>query len=263
MSRNGRNILSLQPISKSGRLYLPGSTSKVARNSAILQLNNSVGIYARDVPVSFPIEGRPGEAKCASSTLGHPGITFSVPGSSRVKAIKRSLRFARAYLRQLIAVALKEEEFRIFRKGTRLSYTQRKVGDSGLTWYLVSGDRIIPSFARWCVTHYQRTLGLDPRSPELVIKYPTLDFLKNYSSDSVSYSLGTRTRQSPPSMPPKGDQVEPDVDETKSHHGDAGLPGMASLETEAQYVTELPEPVRAQLREEYSRRSFGTIAFGY
>jgi len=261
VSRGGRNILSLQPISKPGRLYLPDSTSKVARNTAIYELNNSVGIYARDVPVSSP-EGGPG-AKCASSTLGHPGITFSVPGGSRVKAIKRSLRFARAYLRQLIAVALKEEEFRIFRKGTRLSYTQRKLGTTGLSWYLISGDRIIPSFARWCVTHYQRTLGLDPRSPELVIKFPTLDFLKNYSSDSVSYSLGQGTCHKSPSMPPKGDQGNPDIGEAKSHHGGVGETDVASLEQGARTVSELPEPVRAQLREEYSRLAFGQIAFGY
>jgi len=211
--------------------------------------------------VSFP-EGRPGGPKCASSTLGSPGIAFSVPGSSRVKAIKKSLRFARAYLRQLIAVALKEEEFRIFRKGTRLSYTQRKSATSGLTWYLISGDRIVPTFARWCVTHYQRTLGLDPRPPELVIKYPTLDFLKNYSSDSVSYSLGQGVCH-PPSMPPKGVQAKPEMDEIKSHLGGAGLPGVASLVPEARPVDELPEPVRAQLREEYSRHTFGMIAFGY
>jgi hypothetical protein len=216
--------------------------------------------------VSSPDWGTPGAARCASSTLGYPGVSFSVPGASRVRAIKRSRRFALAYLRQLLAVALKEEEFRIFRKGTRLSRVPQRKCSPGLSWYMISGNRVNLLFARWCVTHYQRTLGLDPRNPDWVIKLPTLDFLRNYSSSSAGYNIlqGTGASQTPPSMPPKGDQVKPGNDEVKLHHGGTGSSGVTSLElSESQYVTDLPQPVRAQLEREYSYRTFGPIAFGY
>lgn len=179
-----RNILSLRTISRPGKIILPSSLEPKARGEGCLQLNYSVGILPQAVPVKILPKGdsSPG---CATSPDRTGIVSFTVPGSSRVRAVKRTRAFAFAFLRQTLAVALTEEEFRLYRKGTRLSRC-KSIGPPGKSWYLISG-RLNLGFGRWCVTHWQRTLGLDPRPPELVIKYPTWEFLLNYSDDHADY----------------------------------------------------------------------------
>jgi len=185
-----RNILSLTPISVRGRLDLPVSTSKVDRDRATSHLVRAIGIRATPMPVDPPTPGNL--------------VTFEVPGSSRVKGAMRSKSFAYGYLRQTLAVALTESEQRDLRAGTRLSHTGVRIKGTGLAWYLISGRRLNLRFARWCVTHWQRTFGLDPRPPRLVIKLPTLDFLECYAlgTSFLNYSgrnvVGNRRRQVKP-----------------------------------------------------------------
>jgi len=102
----------------------------------------------------------------------------------------RTASFAYSFLRQSLAVALTESEQRNFRAGTRLSHTGVRVQKSGLAWYLISGRRLNLRFARWCVTHWQRTFGLDPRPPKLIVKLPTVDFLEHYAlgTSCLNYS---------------------------------------------------------------------------
>jgi len=181
-----RNILSLTPISVRGRLDLPISTSKVDRDWATSRLVRSIGIRATPMPVGPPTPGNL--------------VTFSRPGSSRTKGVMRSVSFAYSFLRQSLAVALTESEQRNFRAGTRLSHTGVRVKGSSLAWYLVSGRRLNLRFARWCVSHWQRTFGLDPRPPRLIVELPTLDFLEDYAlgTSVLNYSgrnaVGNRRR---------------------------------------------------------------------
>lgn len=259
----------MQPIRQPGRIILPRSTLKVDRDSGCIQLNHSVGVYPRDYPVVLPSQTAPGTG-CTSSAFGIGPSRFVVPGQSRVRAIMRSRRFANAYLRQTYAVALKVEEFRIFRKGTRLTRVPQEMTDPGLSWYVISGSRINLAFARWCVTHYQRTLGFDPRPPMLVIKYPTLEFLVNYSQDNQDYKghylLKGESGNHNPVHHPKGGgstMLQLDCKVDNPLHGGAGQSSTTSLAERAPLWSELDETVQERLRLRNPDNSFGIITWGF
>jgi len=177
-----RNLLSLAPISVRGRFDLPISTRRVDRDRASICLVRDIGIRETLVPIGKP-------------TQEHP-VVFSKPGSSVVKRVCRTRGFAYAFLRQTLAVALETREFEQFRKGTRLSRV-RQIPYSGLSWYMISGKRLNLSLARWSVSHWQRTFGLDPRPPREIVQLPTYDFLANYSLKNLSYSDGDRNDPNP------------------------------------------------------------------
>lgn len=264
-----RSVTSLQAIRQPGRMILPVSTSKVDRDAGCIQLNHSIGVYPRDYPVILPNQTELGGPGCTSSTFGTGPSRFVVPGQSRVRAIMRSRRFAIAYLRQTYAVALKVEEFRRFRKGTRLTRVPQEIHDPGLSWFVISGSRVNLAFARWCVAHYQRTLGLDPRPPMLVIQYPTLEFLVNYSQEKEDYSgwfylKGETPISNPRPQPKVGESMlQLDCKVSDSPHGGAGLSSMTSPEESAPLWSELSETVRERLRERNLDDSFGIIALGF
>jgi len=240
-------------------------------------LGNLINIHPRAMPLTQvkPVKGQSSfQTGSTSSGFGKERVVLSQPGSSRVKAIKRTASFACAYVRQLLAVALTEQEHRIFRCGQRLSRAPLKPFGPGLSWYLISGKRINIRFARWCVTHYMRGVGLDPRPPDWIIKLPTLDFLQNYSVGGYSFtvaqlgfqpSLSRLNREPTPlGLKPSGPQDNPEDSEVKLHGGGAGQSSpTSSVASSVVSLQRMSESARARLEANYSDKAFGLVAFGY
>jgi hypothetical protein len=169
----------------------------------------------------------------------------------------RTRSFAYAFARQLLAVALSGEEFKILHRGTRLTRAPLQRGTK-ISWYLIGKGRIDIKFARWCVTHWRRTFGFDPRSPSVCVKHPTLQFLQNYSVKGQSYSGCPRVGRDVLHV-----QGYPEIKQDDLV-GEPGLSGLTSAEDEeAVELHLLPETVQAQLRQQYLDGAFGPIAFGY
>jgi len=150
-----------------------------------------------------------------SSATKDSEIIFLQPGSSKLKCILKSKELAFSYARLCLAVAFTEGEYRKFRKLVYLYPADKSVQRiEGLTWYLfnVRKGKIPLAFGFWCLRHWKRCLGLDPRSPSEIVNYPTLDFLTNYSSSSRLSRAGTISSEG---FPKKIQEPMPDFDEVR------------------------------------------------
>jgi len=192
-----RNILSFRRIFKKGRIILPPNwPSQTERFAASVHLNQGLGVHPWIIPVKRS-EHLP--KSClddvlrykdiigATSTKEVPSVVFVSPGSSKLKQIMDSKKLAFSYTRLCLAVNLSPKEYLKFKHMVCLHPADKThPWREGYSWYLFSArkGKIPIAFADWCLRHWKRTLGLDPRDPKVIVKLPTLDFLVNYSQSS-------------------------------------------------------------------------------